>query len=364
VAVFKRKYRDATGKLVASPHFTVEFQHLGEHVRENSGMTSKAEAKAFEQKRRQEITDRVKHGKAPSITLGEAATRYFETVLKPGGEREKLKRDLGYINRIVTAFGADTRLTDIRQHDVATWRDELVTRPRVLPGQKQPRTLKPASANRAYTVLRAIINKARDEWQVDAPAWTLSQLDTDADRVRYLDEANEAKLLLALSAHVRDFITFLMDSGCRKGEAMELTWDRITWQGDRAVVRLFATDTKANRSRQVPLTMRGSAILRRLRERYPDATYVFQYEERGETRRIGNPRKAFETALTRAAVKPCGGDDFHIHDCRHHFASRLAQKGATLTEIRDLLGHADIKMTLRYSHLCRGNLDRAVALLD
>jgi hypothetical protein len=75
--VFKRKYRDATGKWVRSPHFTVEFQHLGEHVRENSGMTSKAEAKAFEQKRRQEITDRVKQGKAPSITLSEAAMRYF-----------------------------------------------------------------------------------------------------------------------------------------------------------------------------------------------------------------------------------------------------------------------------------------------
>jgi hypothetical protein len=93
VTVFKRKYRDATGKWVRSPHFTVEFQHLGEHVRENSGMTSKAEAKAFEQKRRQEITDRVKHGKAPSITLSEAAMRYLETTLKPGGDRAKLKRD-------------------------------------------------------------------------------------------------------------------------------------------------------------------------------------------------------------------------------------------------------------------------------
>jgi hypothetical protein len=67
-------------------------------------MTSKAEAKAFEQKRHQEITDRVKHGKAPSITLSEAAMRYFETTLKPGGDRAKLKRDLGDINRIVIAL--------------------------------------------------------------------------------------------------------------------------------------------------------------------------------------------------------------------------------------------------------------------
>jgi hypothetical protein len=59
-------------------------------------MTSKAEAKAFEQKRRQEITDHVKHGKEPSITLGQSAMRRFATTLKPGGDRAKLKHDLGY----------------------------------------------------------------------------------------------------------------------------------------------------------------------------------------------------------------------------------------------------------------------------
>jgi hypothetical protein len=63
-------------------------------------------------------------------------------------------------------------LLEIR-HDVARWRDELITGPRILPGQKRPRTLTPASANRAYTFRRAIIKKARDEWQVEAPNRTL-----------------------------------------------------------------------------------------------------------------------------------------------------------------------------------------------
>jgi hypothetical protein len=47
-----------------------------------------------------------------------------------------------------------------------------------------------------------------------------------------------------------------------------------------------------------------------------------------------------------------------------HFASRLPQRGATLQEIKELMGHASIEMTLRYAHLCQSNLDRAVALLD
>jgi hypothetical protein len=49
----------------------------------------------------------------------------------------------------------------------------------------------PSSANRVYTVLRAIVNKARDEWQVDAPTWSLRQLETNGDGVRYLSETEE-----------------------------------------------------------------------------------------------------------------------------------------------------------------------------
>jgi integrase len=372
MAVFKRKFRDATGKLVESRHWTIEFTHLGEHVRENSGMTDKKEAKALEADRRKEIADRRKAGKAPTITLGAAAKRYYETILKtPNARPVKLKRDLGYLGQLTDEFGADTLLTMLAAYDVAQWRDELVTKPRPsrakpIPG-KEPRMLPPltpAAANRLYGVLRAIINTARDEWHLDAPSWKIKQLKTGPDRVRWLTEADEQKLLLALAGHVREFVTFLMDSGARKGEAEMLTWDRITWDGDRAVVRLYATETKTDKARQVPLTMRASATLRDLQRRSGNQSFVFQYEHKGKTRRIGNVRKPFETALRRAGVKPVGGDDFHIHDCRHHFASRLAQRGATLNEIKELLGHADIKMTMRYAHLCRSNLDRAVALLD
>ncbi len=332
-----------------SPNWLIEFQYLGQHVRRSSGTSSKAEAKALERKWRQEIYDRVKLGKAPTITLGEAAARYYETALKPGGKPATLARDLGYLKRIKDAFGADRRLSDIPQAEVAKWRDELVTK----------RGLAPSSANRMYTVLRAIVNKAREEWQVDAPSWTLRQLGTDNTRVRYLSDAEERKLLLAPPPHARDFITIAMDSGGRKGELSALTWDKIEWTGERAILLFSAGDTKSGKARRVPLTRRSTDILRRLRRDRPDAERVFLYERAGRTRDLGNVRKPFETACRWAGIA-----DFHIHDCRHHFASRLAQRGATLQEIKELLGHASIEMTLRYAHLCRSNLDRAIALLD
>jgi hypothetical protein len=55
-----------------SPNWQIGFQHLGLRVCRSYGTTSKAEMKTLEQKWRQEIYDRVKLCKAPTITVGQA----------------------------------------------------------------------------------------------------------------------------------------------------------------------------------------------------------------------------------------------------------------------------------------------------
>jgi len=68
-------------------------------------------------------------------------------------------------------------------------------------------------------------------------------------------------------------------------------------------------------------------------------------------------RKEWIKALKRAEI-----DDFRFHDLRHTCASYLAQNGASLLEIADVLGHKQIQMTKRYAHLCVSHKQKLINL--
>ncbi len=113
-------------------------------------------------------------------------------------------------------------------------------------------------------------------------------------------------------------------------------------------------NTKNGEKREVPMNEQVKTALIRVMK-HPESPYVF-CNEHGEPRH--DIRKSYSTALKKSGIK-----DFRFHDLRHSFASQLVMAGVDLNTVRELLGHKDITMTLRYSHLAPSHKQRAVDIL-
>jgi site-specific recombinase XerD len=86
--------------------------------------------------------------------------------------------------------------------------------------------------------------------------------------------------------------------------------------------------------------------------------YVFYGKKVGEPLKNGIKHSDWVKYLQRAGI-----EDFHWHDLRHTFASRLVMAGIDLYKIKELMGHESIEMTQRYAHLAPESLQREVDVL-
>jgi len=251
--------------------------------------------------------------------------------------------------------------------------------------------LLPATVNRDLVRIKAVLNKAV-EWGLlsSNPLGKVKPAKVEADgRVRFLSDAEERLLRDALSAredrrcsaresgnrwradrsepllpvwhaeqytdHLAPLVLLAINTGARRGELFGLSW--VDVDTDRRLVTVRAATSKGNRTRHIPLNAEATAVLSRWQaQRDPESNYVFPGAGGG---RMTNVNKAWAELMRAAALL-----NFRFHDLRHHFASRLVMAGIDLNTTRELLGHSDLAMTLRYAHLAPEHKAAAVAALD
>lgn len=293
----------------------------------------------------------------------------------------ELRRGPAYVERMRVVFAGllDTQLIDIDAGVIDTWWQDRLTTPTAKTGACPTK----ATAARDLACLRSALSKAV-EWGVLArnPLLGLRQRSVQSRKVtRYLSGDEEARLRGALQRrdgymiaarasgnrwralrdeplypdlpadgfgdHLTPVVLLAMNTGLRRGELLSLTWADIDLDARMLVVR--AENAKSGRQRHVPLNNEAHQVLTRWASQQGRVGRVFD---------VGDVKTAWAGLLDAAGIA-----DFRFHDLRHHFASKLVMAGVNLNTVRELLGHSDIKMTLRYAHLAPEHLSAAVAKL-
>ncbi|MBA6092147.1 site-specific integrase [Pseudomonas monteilii] len=278
------------------------------------------------------------------------------------------------------SFGALMRkpLADITQRDLEAMRVKWLAA-----------GLKDATANRKLAALRGALSKAV-EWGAleQHPMSKLKpmRLDTRA-RVRFLSSEENRRLRqalddreerirserdsanrwrrerkkaelpdlrkLAFADHLKPMAIISLNTGLRRGELFNLTWSDIDL--GQKTLTVVGAGAKSDQTRHIPLNKEALQTIEDWKAQSNSLPLLFPSQTGGV---MDNVKKSWDKVLKEAKVS-----SFRWHDLRHTFASNLAMKGVPLNTIRDLLGHADLKMTLRYAHLAPDSKAAAVELI-
>jgi integrase len=274
---------------------------------------------------------------------------------------------------LIEAFLEDPETQALRYHDslaplLAWWSNECGTikvldlnvvelrkrRKKLLNGRA------PATVNRYLSALRSCWNWGRAAGLVPPDKiWpTRLMLTEDNEVQRYLDDDELKNLLDAAEAHSPTMYAALVLSiacGLRQGELIRLTWRDL----DLKAQRLRIMRTKTDNPRAVHIPSSAVAALKALKASGVVSTKAVFLNESGEPLNRGTLRIRWLEIRDAAKLK-----DFRWHDLRHSCASFLAQNGATLLEIAEVLGHGSTTVTRRYAHLVQGAPVTGHAALD
>lgn len=247
---------------------------------------------------------------------------------------------------------------------------------------------KPVTINRQLSDLGKLFSMALRWGLIETdPTVRLEKPKVVADpRIRHLSKAEENRLRAALDARdeaareartsanawraergydplpkldYNDYLTPLvlmaLNTGCRRGELFGLEWSQVNLK--LKVMTVSAYTAKTKRTRHVNLNTEARAVLERWGEQTGQDGLVFPNPTTGE--QLTTIKKSWTGIIKKAKVT-----DFRFHDLRHTFASNLVMASVDLNTVRELLGHTDLSMTLRYAHLCPDHKLAAVEALN
>jgi len=195
-----------------------------------------------------------------------------------------------------------------------------------------------ATVNREITILKHLLNYAAECEVIESnPVEKFKRLrEEQKERPRFTEDQVQ-KVIDAVRPDCRPLFTFIRETGCRREEALSLQHWQIQQESGLVV---FSEDTKSKRYRYAPLTDEALQAVKTL-PRLKDCVYVF-YNSKTQDR-WSDCRKPWEQAREKVGLP-----EIQVKDLRRHYAINLAENGADMHDIQQVLGHSSVVTTERH----------------
>jgi integrase len=319
----------------------------GRRIRKSTGQADPAIAKRI----RDKILGQVAEGK------------YFDKL--PGEEKtvaellEKYMTEFSARNKAARTY---TRDKSLKAHLVRHLGDCTLssTSPKLISEYKVRRReegASPRTVNYELALLSHAFNLAIKEWEwcKDNPTRRVSREKVNNLRERWLNQEEEKKLLGLSPKWLQEMIVFSIYTGLRQDELIKLEWTRV----DLFKKTMTILEQKNKGRDTLPLNDAAMEVLKaRARARDISNNLVF-HSASGTPIIANNLRRAFYSATKKAKIT-----NFHWHDLRHTFATRLIQAGVDIYTVQRLGRWRNISMVMRYAHHYPESLRAGIKVLD
>jgi integrase len=322
-----------------------------------------------------ELADGINPIERDKVTIGQAVDAY----LAWGKTEDK------FVDQHYSQYAAHLRdkihatpISDITPGLLSTLKAELLktptgnTKPKKKTGKsakaKPRKLLAPATVNNIFSFMRSAINRANATgvWTGNNPLstkggiWKMAK--TNNKRLRFLSP-EEAKALLddlrLRNPPLHDIALLSLKTGLRPTEIFKLKGQDV--DANANVLHIIA---KGGKRTPVRVSVDMIAMLKAYNRKPSEP--IFKLPRKGTAFTKTPP--CFANAVKKLGLAPEDGDTLYavtLHTMRHTFASWLAQSGkVTLMELKDLMRHEDIKMTMRYAHLIPGHESEKLSIID
>jgi integrase len=261
----------------------------------------------------------------PKLTFDEACVIFYKRHAQYLSRPIAVLQGLNQLKRQINV----TYLTDITPQVITQMVDE------------RKRYVANATINRELMVLSSIINKC-ELWGYETPKIKISRfkLKEKAENIKYLDDWETAqKIIDKAQEHLKPIIYIALYTGMRKGNILNLKWENIDFKNNTINIKVKDKNKDGGKNLSIPMIDKLKEILLELPR---SSDYVFTYKGQ----RIKDIKRSWRTALNDANIPYT-----NFHTLRHTCATWLLKKTGNLKLTQQVLGHADIKTTVKYAHI-------------